>query len=125
MVNSQLDRHHGKQVKHTGDGIMATFDGPTRACLCGLALRDGARKIGLELRVGVHTGEVEVRGADIGGIAVHVAARVQAHAQPGEVLASRTIPDVVAGSNIRFESRGEHELKGVPGKWLLYAVTDR
>ena len=114
--------HRGHVVKSTGDGLLATFDGPARAIQCSTAIRDALKQIGLTTRVGVHTGEVERRGDDIGGIGVHIAARVEAHAQPGEVLVSRTVTDLVAGSGLQFSDRGEHELKGVPGTWHLYAV---
>jgi class 3 adenylate cyclase len=124
MSGRQVHRFGGRQVKTTGDGILATFDGPARAIQCGLAICDGARQVGVEVRVGVHTGEVERRGHDVAGIGVHIAARVQAHAQPGEVWVSRTVTDLVTGSGITFDDRGEHELKGVPGTWQLFAVTD-
>jgi class 3 adenylate cyclase len=122
MAGRQVHRFGGRQVKTTGDGILATFDGPARAIHCGLALREGARQLGLDVRVGLHTGEVERRGDDVGGIGVHIAARIQARAQPGEVWVSRTVTDLVAGSGIAFSDRGEHQLKGVPGAWQLFAV---
>jgi class 3 adenylate cyclase/pimeloyl-ACP methyl ester carboxylesterase len=112
----------GRIVDHTGDGFLAQFDGPARAIRCGLALRDGVRALGLETRAGVHTGEVEVRGDNIGGIAVHIGARVAAKAGAGEVWVSRTVADLVVGSSLQFEDRGVHALKGVPGEWQLYAV---
>jgi class 3 adenylate cyclase len=121
-VGRQLARFRGRQVKSTGDGTLATFDGPARAIQCASAIRDATRSLGLQVRLGLHTGEVEQRGDDIGGIAVHTAARVQALAGPGEVLVSRTVVDLVAGSGIEFSDRGEHELKGVPGTWRLFAV---
>ncbi len=124
MANRQLHRFGGRQVKATGDGILATFDGPARAVQCGLALREGARQLGLDVRVGLHTGEVERRGDDIAGIGVHIAARVEALAQPGEVWVSRTVADLVTGSGIIFSDRGEHQLKGVPGTWRMFAVED-
>jgi class 3 adenylate cyclase/pimeloyl-ACP methyl ester carboxylesterase len=124
MAERQVHRFGGRQVKTTGDGILATFDGPARAIHCGLALREGARQLGLHVRVGLHTGEVERRGDDLVGIGVHIAARVQARAQPGEVWVSRTVTDLVAGSGIAFSDRGEHQLKGVPGAWQLFAVED-
>ncbi|MEY2447815.1 MAG: hypothetical protein QOH79_1291 [Acidimicrobiaceae bacterium] len=114
--------HRGRLIKSTGDGLLATFDGPARAVQCSTSMRDALRGIGLETRVGVHTGEVERRGDDIGGIGVHIAARVEAAAQAGEVLVSRTVTDLVAGSGLSFTDRGDHELKGVPGIWRLYAV---
>ena len=122
MAGRQVHRFGGRQVKTTGDGILATFDGPARAIQCGLAICDGAHQLGIEVRVGVHTGEVERRGDDIGGIGVHIAARVQAHAQPGEVSVSRTVTDLVTGSGITFQDRGEHPLKGVPEAWRLFSV---
>jgi class 3 adenylate cyclase len=122
MVGRQVHRFGGRKVNTTGDGMVATFDGPARGVQCGLAICDGARQLGLAVRVGVHTGEVERRGDDIAGIAVHIAARVQAKAQPGEVWVSRTVMDLVVGSGLVFRDRGEHELKGVPGAWQLLAV---
>ena len=122
MVRYELERFRGREINTTGDGFIATFDGPARAIRCGCAIRDGARGLGIEVRVGLHTGEVELRDADIGGISVHTASRVQALAEPGEVLVSRTVVDLVAGSGITFESRGEHQLKGIPGSWTLCAV---
>lgn len=124
VVTREIDRYRGVRVKHTGDGVLATFDGPARAIGCASAIRDAMQKLGVEVRAGLHTGEVELRGCDIAGIAVHMAARVMARAHPNEVLVSRTVTDLVAGSMIRFEARGEHELKGIPGRWQLYAVTD-
>jgi class 3 adenylate cyclase len=121
-VDVELTRHRGRKVKTTGDGVLALFDGPARAVRCGEALRDGLRGLGIEIRAGLHTGEVEVRGDDVGGIAVHIAARVLGLASPGEVLVSRTVTDLVAGSGIGFTDRGEHPLKGVTGSWQLFAV---
>jgi class 3 adenylate cyclase len=106
-----------------GDGFLATFDGPARGIRCASAIRDAARsQFGLEVRSGLHTGEIEVIGDDVGGIAVHIGARVGASAGPGEVLVSGTVKDLVVGSGIPFEDRGEHELKGIPGPWHLWAV---
>ncbi|MGH9185459.1 MAG: adenylate/guanylate cyclase domain-containing protein [Acidimicrobiales bacterium] len=122
MSRAEVDQHRGRLVKATGDGIVATFDSPGRAIYCALALRHRLKAVGLEMRAGLHTCEVELRGDDIGGIGVHTSARVQACAGSGEVLVSRTVVDLVAGSNIAFEDRGEHELKGVPGTWRLFAV---
>jgi class 3 adenylate cyclase len=122
MVGRQLHRFGGQQINTTGDGMVATFDGPARGVHCGLAICDGARQLGMAVRVGVHTGEIERRGDDIAGIAVHIAARVQSKALPGEVWVSRTVKDLVAGSGLVFGDRGEHELKGVPGAWQLLAV---
>jgi class 3 adenylate cyclase len=124
MAERQVHRFGGRHVKTTGDGILATFDGPARAIQCGLAICDGARQLGVEVRVGVHTGEVERRGDDVAGIGVHIAARVQARAQPGEVWVSRTVTDLVTGSGITFNDRGEHPLKDVPGAWQLFTVVD-
>ena len=124
MAGRQIHRFGGRQVKTTGDGILATFDGPARAIQSGLALCEGARQLGLDVRVGLHTGEVERRGDDVAGIGVHIAARIQASAQPGEVWVSRTVTDLVTGSAIAFSDRGEHQLKGVPGAWQLFAAED-
>jgi class 3 adenylate cyclase len=112
----------GRLVKHTGDGLLATFDGPGRAIGCALALRGELRAIGIEIRAGLHTGELEVRDGDVGGIAVHIAARVMAAAAPGEVLVSRTVRDLVAGSGITLEDRGPHTLKGLDDTWQLFAA---
>lgn len=112
----------GQVIKTTGDGILATFDGPRRAIRAAAALRQDLRRFELEIRVGIHTGEVEKRGVDVSGIAVHIAARVMAAAKEGEILISRTVKDLIAGSEIELNERGEHQLKGVPGDWLLYAV---
>jgi class 3 adenylate cyclase len=122
IARRQVERFRGRWVKHTGDGILATFDGPARGVLCAKAIGESVRPLGIEIRAGLHTGECEIRGDDVGGIAVHTAARVSANAGPGEVLVSRTLTDLVAGSGLDFEDRGEHELKGVPGVWQLYAV---
>ena len=103
--------------------MLATFDGPARAITCGCELRDSVRPLGVEVRVGLHTGEIELRGDDIGGIAVHIGARIAGVANAGEVLVSRTVTDLVAGSGIEFADRGIHQLKGVPGDWQLFAVT--
>ena len=123
IVRRELARHRGREVGTAGDGFLATFDGPTRAIRCACAIRDGLRVLDLDVRAGVHTGEIETRGDDVAGIAVHIGARVAATANPGEVLVSRTVADLVAGSSIEFEPRGEHSLRGVPGSWALYAVT--
>jgi class 3 adenylate cyclase len=122
VMRRQLVRFGGREINTTGDGIVAAFDGPTRAVTCGQALVDAAAQVGISIRVGIHTGEVERRGSDIAGLAVNLAARVQAQAQPGEVLVSRTVVDLVTGSGVSFADRGEHQLKGVPGSWRLYAV---
>ena len=121
-VERQLARFGGRLVKTTGDGVLATFDSPAYAIQCALAIRDTVGRLGLEIRAGLHVGEVEKRGEDVSGVAVNLAQRVQARSHPGEVLVSRTIVDLVAGSGIDFQDRGEHELKGVPGTWHLFAV---
>ena len=122
-VGRELSRFRGRAVKTMGDGFLATFDGPARAIRCATSIRDSARsQFGLEVRSGLHTGEIEVIGNDVGGIAVHIGARVGASAAPGEVLVSGTVKDLVVGSGISFEDRGERELKGVPGRWRLFAV---
>jgi class 3 adenylate cyclase len=122
-VRRQLDRYRGTEVKSVGDGFLATFDGPARAIQCALAVRDNLQPLGLDVRAGLHTGEVERRGEDVGGIAVHIGARVAALARPGEVLASSTVKDLVVGSGIEFEARGSHVLKGVPDEWRVFAVS--
>jgi len=122
VVGRALQRFHGSQVKTTGDGVLATFDGPARAISGSLMIRDSLRAAGLETRCGIHTAEIERRGSDVGGIGVHIAARVSGLATPGEVLVSRTVVDLVAGSGIEFDDRGDHELKGVPGSWRLFGV---
>jgi pimeloyl-ACP methyl ester carboxylesterase len=118
-----VEKHRGVLVKTTGDGILATFDGPGRAVRCALAFGSAAKQIGLPLRAGLHTGEIELRGRDIGGIAVHAAARVMAQSQPSEVLVSRVVTDLVAGAGLKFAERGSHELKGLPGRWDLFAAS--
>jgi class 3 adenylate cyclase len=122
IVGRQIARYRGHLVKGTGDGHLATFDGPGRAIACAQALHEGVARLGVTLRVGLHTGEIEVRGQDVGGIAVHVAARVIANASSGETLVSASVPPLVLGSGIEFTDRGEHDLKGVPGVWRLFAV---
>jgi class 3 adenylate cyclase len=122
MIREELRRFRGQEVKTTGDGILATFDGPARAMRCALAICAGARRLGIEVRAGLHTGEIEMRGDDVSGIAVHIAQRVSALAHENEVLVSRTVVDLVAGSGMGFDYRGDHELKGVPGPWQLFAV---
>jgi class 3 adenylate cyclase len=123
VVRRELARHRGTEVKTTGDGFLATFDGPARGIRCARSIAEGVRQLGIEIRAGLHTGECELRNGDVGGIAVHTGARVSARAEPGEVLVSSTVKDLVAGSGIEFEDRGSHELKGVPGEWRLYAVS--
>jgi class 3 adenylate cyclase len=122
IVRAQLNRFRGREVNTSGDGFLAMFDGPQRAIRCAMAIRDAVQSLGIEVRAGLHTGECEVRGDDIGGIAVHIGARVSALAGPNEVLASSTLRDLVIGSGLGFEDRGAHELKGVPGEWRLSAV---
>ena len=122
-VRRQLARFRGKEID-TADGFFATFDGPARAIHCACAVRDALAELGLDVRAGLHAGECELLDEKVGGIAVHIGARVSAQAGPGEVLVSRTVKDLVAGSGIEFEDRGEKELKGVPGEWRLYAVQD-
>jgi class 3 adenylate cyclase len=118
-----VGRWLGRLVKLTGDGLLATFDSPDRAIRCAAGLRERLRAAGIEIRAGLHTGEVVVRGPDVGGIAVHIGARVMAAAGGGEILVSRTVHDLVAGSDVAFEDRGPHELKGVEGEWRLFAVS--
>jgi class 3 adenylate cyclase len=125
LSRRQIERFGGQFVKSTGDGVLATFDSPAQAIRGSLAMREAMRGLDLPIRIGIHTGEVELRGDDIGGIAVHVGARVLGCAGAGEILVSRTVKDLVAGSAIEFTEQGEHELKGVPGRWQLFAVEDR
>jgi class 3 adenylate cyclase len=122
IVRSQLARFRGREVNTSGDGFLAVFDGPQRAIRCAIAIRDAVQALGIEVRAGLHTGECEVRGDDIGGIGVHIGARVSALAGPKEVLVSSTLRDLVIGSGLEFEDRGTHELKGVPGEWRIFAV---
>jgi class 3 adenylate cyclase len=122
VVRSQLARFRGREVNTSGDGFLAMFDGPQRAIRCAMSIRDAVQSLGIEVRAGLHTGECEVRGDDIGGIAVHIGARVSALAGPNDVLVSSTLRDLVIGSGLEFEERGAHELKGVPGEWRLLAV---
>jgi len=122
LVRRELARHRGEEVKHTGDGFLATFDGPARGIRCASAISQGMRGLGIGVRAGLHTGEVEMRSGDVGGLAVHIGARVMALAGEHEVLASSTVKDLVVGSGIDFEDRGAHELRGVPGEWRLFAV---
>jgi class 3 adenylate cyclase/alpha-beta hydrolase superfamily lysophospholipase len=122
-VREQLRRFRGKEINTTGDGFVASFDGPARAIRCGQAIVDATTKLGIQLRIGLHTGECEVRGDDLGGLAVHIAARIGSLAQPGKVLVSSTVKDLVGGSAIEFSDRQEQELKGVPGTWTLFSVS--
>jgi class 3 adenylate cyclase len=121
-VRRELERFRGVEVDTAGDGFFASFDGPARAIRCALAIREAVRAFGLEVRAGVHTGECERAAGKLRGVAVSIGARVAARAEPGEVLVSRTVVDLVAGSGLGFRERGEHELKGVPGTWPLFAV---
>ena len=122
VVNREVLRHRGRAVKSTGDGVLATFDGPARAIRAATTIGEEVRRLGIEIRAGLHTGECEVMGDDVGGLAVHIGARVMGRAGPGEVLVSSTVKDLVVGSGIDFEERGAHELRGVPGEWRLFAV---
>jgi class 3 adenylate cyclase/pimeloyl-ACP methyl ester carboxylesterase len=122
LASVMIKTHGGTLVRSTGDGILATFDGPGRAVHCALAFRSASKQIGLPLRAGLHTGEIEIRGKDILGIAVHAASRVMAQSQPDEVLVSRVVTDLVAGAGLTFSERGSHELKGLPGRWDLFAA---
>ena len=122
VVRAQLNRFRGREVNTSGDGFLAMFDGPQRAIRCAMAIRDAVQALGIQVRAGLHTGECEVRGDDIGGLAVHIGARVSALAGPNDVLVSSTLRDLVIGSGLEFEDRGAHELKGVPGEWHLFAV---
>jgi len=120
----EIERHRGRFIKSTGDGVLATFDGPARAIRCARAMQDALQVHGLRIRAGLHVGEIELRGDDIGGIAVHIAARVQSLAHPDEILVSRTVTELVAGSGLEFADRGTHTLKGVQGEWPLYTATN-
>ena len=124
VAHTVIDQYSGRLVRHTGDGVLAIFDGPGRAIRCAFALRDALTPLNIKIRAGLHTGEVELRGDDIGGIAVHVAARVLEQAEAGELLTSSAVPLLVAGSGIEFEDRGEHDLKGISGTLRLFAVDD-
>jgi class 3 adenylate cyclase len=122
VVRRELSRFRGREIKATGDGFLATFDGPARAIRCAVAIQESVKPVGLEVRSGLHTGEIELRNDDVGGIAVHIGARIAALAGAGEVLVSSTVKDIVAGAGIDFADRGSHELKGVPGEWHLFSV---
>jgi class 3 adenylate cyclase len=124
VVRRELERYRGSEVDTSGDGFFARFDGPARAIACALEVIRGTRALGLDVRAGIHTGECELVEGKPAGLSVHVGARVSARAEPGEVLVTGTVKDLVAGSGIAFEPRGEHELKGVPGTWSIYAVSD-
>ena len=122
-MRGEIERYRGHEVKTMGDGFLATFDGPARAIRCARSIVAGVHGLGLEIRVGLHTGEVELVPNDIGGMAVNIAARIGARADADEVLVSSTVKDLVAGSGIEFEDRGSHALKGLPGEWSLHVVT--
>jgi len=124
LVRAEFGHYRGRETNTAGDGIMASFDGPARAVRCASAIASQVKQLGLDVRAGVHTGEVQVMGDNIGGIAVHIASRVQSESVPGEVLVSSTTKDLIAGSGISFQPRGERDLKGVPGTWHLYAVVN-
>jgi class 3 adenylate cyclase len=123
LIRKELARFRGREIDTVGDGFLATFDGPARAARCAHRICEEVRSLGLEVRAGLHTGEIELVGDDIRGLAVHIGARVMALAAPGEVLASATVKDLMFGSGVGFEDRGTHVLKGVPGEWRLFAVT--
>ena len=123
LFRQALGRHRGREVKRTGDGFLATFDGPARAIRCAASVAEAMGTLGLQIRAGLHTGELEVMDGDLGGLAVHIASRVMGAAGPSEVLVSGTVKDLVVGSGIEFEDRGERELRGVPGEWRLFAVS--
>lgn len=123
VTTEHVTRFRGRVMNHTGDGILATFDGPTRAVTCGLRLTEAVRRLGIDIRVGLHTGEIERRNGHVAGIAVHIAARVMSHAPDGGVAVSSTVKDLVTGSGFSFQDTGEHELKGVPGDWTIFNVS--
>jgi len=124
IVRRELGRWRGREINTTGDGFLATFDGPTRAIRCACAIKEAVRALGIEIRAGLHTGEIELAGSNVSGIAVHIAARVMGGSGPGEVLVSNTVKDLVAGSGILFTDRGLQVLKGIPGEWRLFAADD-
>jgi class 3 adenylate cyclase len=122
LVDRSIERFRGRKVNPTGDGMLAVFDGPARAVQCACAIRDGVGALGIDVRAGVHTGEVELRGDDVAGVAVHIGARVASLGGAGDVLVTRTVTDLVAGSGLEFADRGQQDLKGLPGTWQIYAV---
>jgi class 3 adenylate cyclase len=122
VVRRELGRFRGREIDTTGDGFLATFDGPARGIRCARSVSEAVRPLGIEVRAGLHTGEIEILGDKVSGLAVHIGARVAAAAGPGEVLVSSTVRDLVAGSGLRFHDRGVQSLKGVPGEWQLFAV---
>jgi class 3 adenylate cyclase len=123
VVRRTLELHRGREIKRTGDGFLATFDGPARAIRAASTIAQSVRGLGIEVRAGLHTGECEVMNGDLGGLAVHIGSRVMDYARPSEVLVSSTVKDLVVGSGIDFEDRGQRELRGVPGEWRLWAVS--
>lgn len=125
LTKKHVEAARGRVIKHTGDGTLATFDGPGRAIRCAQSLLTEVRSLGIELRAGIHTGEIELRGADVGGLAVHIASRISGLAGANEIVVSRTVKDLVVGSGIPFRDCGKHQLKGVEGEWEAYSVTDR
>ena len=124
LTAEHIERFRGEMIKHTGDGILATFDGPARAVTCGLRLSRAMQQLGIAIRVGMHTGEIQKRNGQTGGIAVHIAARVMSHAQDGDVAVSSTVKDLVTGSGFSFRSTGTHQRKGLLGKWAIYEVAE-
>jgi class 3 adenylate cyclase len=124
MVRRQLDAFHGREISTNGDSFLAVFDTPARAVHCAKAIRGGLRAEGIEVRVGLHTGECELAAGDVSGIAVHAAARIQSAAAPGQILVSRTVRDITAGSGVLYQDAGEHELKGFDEQWRLFSVPD-
>ena len=124
LIRREISRFRGREIDTAGDGFFATFDGPARGVRCAMSIRDAVKSLGVEIRAGVHTGECEVIGDKVGGIAVHIGARVMAMARPNEVLVTRTVKDLVAGSGLELADSGVHTLKGVTGEWLLYAATN-
>jgi class 3 adenylate cyclase len=122
IVRKELDAFRGREIDTAGDGFLATFDGPARAIGCACRIRDAVRALGIELRAGLHTGEIELEGDQVRGIAVHTGARIAATAEPGEILASSTVKDLVSGSGLSFSDRGLHALKDIPRSWQLFAV---
>jgi class 3 adenylate cyclase len=123
-VRTELSRYHGNEIDAAGDGFFATFDGPERAVRCAKAILEGVQPLGLEVRAGVHTGEVDMTGEKVRGIAVSIGARVAAQAGQSEIFVSQTVKDLVAGSGLAFEGAGDHELKGIPDRWRLYRVVE-
>jgi class 3 adenylate cyclase len=121
-IRRLLAIHQGREIKTLGDGFLATFDGPARAMRCALAATAAARRLGIQIRAGVHTGELAVQDGDVAGMAVNIGARISALAAPGEVLASSTVKELVVGSGLQFDDRGSYQLKGVPGRWRLFTV---